>query len=133
MSRVLPIELQRFVESHITNVEHLEVLMFVARDPSRFWDAKSVGETLYLTERDAARCLETLTKSGFLDVKIGTEVVVYRFSPASPAMTARMQQLSYAYVHDRSSVLMLVSSPRRKSLKDLSDAFKIGGDPSNHG
>jgi hypothetical protein len=133
MPRVLPIELQRFIESHIKNVEHLEVLMFVARDPSRFWDAKSVGEALYLTERDAARSLETLTKSGFLDVKIGTEVVVYRFNPASPAMTARMKQLSNAYIHDRSAVLTLASSPRRRSLKDLSDAFKLGGDPSNHG
>ncbi len=109
-------DVRRFVERRIDRIEQIEILLFVRRDTARFWTAADVGQALDLSERRVTDDLETLARRGLLDVRIGSEVV-YRFSPATPALLQDVQRLAEVYADRRSDILAFVS--RRRSLRDF--------------
>jgi hypothetical protein len=127
----LPNDIRRFIERRLEGVEQLEILMVLQREPSRFWSAVSVAALVHLSEKHAAGALEALARNGLLDVRIASEVV-YRFSPATPAMARDVKLLAEAYSDRRHRVLALLTSRRRRSLKDFSDAFRLN-DTDNDG
>jgi hypothetical protein len=123
----LPQVVRLFIERYIDEVEQLEVLLALCRDAERFWSASAAAEVHCLPRPHAAAILERLARYGLFDVRIASDVM-YRFSPASPALALEVEQLVQAYTTHRGELLALIHSPRRRSLKDFSDAFRLTRD-----
>jgi hypothetical protein len=79
---------------------------------------------VHIPDSAAARCLEALASRGLLDVRIASEVL-YRFSPANNAVACDMEGLAEVYGQSRGPLVAFVTSQRRRSLKDFTDAFRI--------
>jgi hypothetical protein len=126
----LPAAVRRSLDRHLDSVDQLEVLLFLNRESARFWSAASLSGALHLTEQSAAHCLEVLARRGFLDVRIASEVV-YRFSPATPALSDEVTVIAQAYVAQREPILAFLTSRRRQSLKEFSEAFRFSKDPDD--
>ena len=116
---------RRFLGRHIDRVEELKVLVFLAREPSRFWSAAAVARSVHLPKQSTVLCLEDLARRGLLDLRLGTDVV-YRFDPATPELHRGITPVFEAYRGHRTEVLAFPTSLRRSSLKDSSDAFRLG-------
>jgi DNA-binding transcriptional ArsR family regulator len=121
-----PLTVRRFVQREIDGVEQLEILLFLHRQRARSWDAATVAESLSLPERRVAHHLEALGRRGLLDVRLAS-TVLYRFNPATPELTRDVALLADAYRERRSEVLEWLA-PRRRTLKDFSDAFRFTKD-----
>jgi hypothetical protein len=128
---VLPAAVRRSLDRHLDTVDQLEVLLFLYRESARFWGAAGTSNALHITEQSAAYSLEVLARRGFLDVRIASEVV-YRFSPATAALSAAVKEIARAYCAQREPVLAFLTSRRRQSLKEFSEAFRFSKDP-DHG
>jgi hypothetical protein len=71
-----------------------------------------------------------LARRGLLDVRLSADVV-YRFSPATATQSEGVTATVEAYREHRNAVLAFLTSARRPSLKDFSDAFRLSKDPDN--
>jgi hypothetical protein len=66
-----------------------------------------------------------------VDVRIAS-TVLYRFSPATPALALEAEQVVDAYQRRRGALIELLASlNRHRSLKDFSDAFRLKEDPED--
>jgi hypothetical protein len=126
----IPLEVRRFLSEYVDSVEQLEILVFLERESERFCSALAVARALHLSEGSAILSLETLARRGLLDVRLSTDVV-YRFSPATAPLSDEVRATVAAYRERRSALLAFVTSARRRSLKDFSDAFRFTKDPDD--
>jgi hypothetical protein len=127
----IPLPVRRFLERRIESVEQLEVLLLLYQFADRSWNAAAVAEALRLLRPAAARSLEALGRRDLLDVRIGDDMW-YRFSPATPELTATVRQVADAYREYRTPVMAFVTARRRRPLQDFADAFRIRED-DDHG
>jgi hypothetical protein len=130
-SRILDGAVRKFVERELRGIEQLELLMLLHREPTRYFDSASAAQSLQLSARDVAGDLEALSRRGLLDVRIAS-VVLYRFSPATPALAEAVEQLVDAYRNRRGELIeLLAAARRRQTLKDFSNAFRLKKDPED--
>jgi DNA-binding IclR family transcriptional regulator len=105
-------KVRRFVERRIATVQQLDILICLHCEPARFWDASAVARRLRLSRGEAAQGLETLARNGLLDVRLEASVL-YRFSPATTAMTTTVMHVAEAYRQCRDELRAVVTSHRR--------------------
>jgi hypothetical protein len=120
-------DVRRFIERCIDDIEQLETLLLLHRKATRYWDAAMVAQALNLPERLAADALEALGRRGFFDVRI-TSAVMYRFNPTTRESAEDVARLADVYKEHRRTLFVLLTSRRRRSLKDFADAFKMSKD-----
>ena len=125
----LLLAVRRFIARRIDSAEQLEVLLLLYRDASRYWDAAGIADALLLPERGVERHLEALGGRNLLDIRL-TQSLLYRFNPEPAELALEVKQVAEAYRERRGDVLALLA-PRRKSLKDFSDAFRLSRDPAD--
>jgi hypothetical protein len=63
-------------------------------------------------------------------VRISSDVV-YCFSPANASIAREVGELAQAYVKYRHDLLAFISSRRRQSLRDFSEAFRLALEPDD--
>jgi len=117
---------RRFLERRVDNIEQLEIVLLLSQYSDRSWTAADVASSLRLVERAAAAHLETLAARHLLDVRLGHDVR-YRFSPATPELSAIVKQVAETYRDQRSEIVAFVSA-RLQSLRDFADAFRLKKD-----
>ena len=69
-----------FLRARFESALQIDILLAMARDESRWWDAGQLAEELSLDEPSVASALEDLAAGNLLDVRIGG-TLGYRFSP----------------------------------------------------
>jgi hypothetical protein len=130
-SKEFDADVRSFVERRLYSIEQLEIFILMHAQPTRFFDAAAVAQRLRLSESRVADDLEAICRRGLLDVRIAS-AVLYRFSPATPALALEADRVSDAYKQRRGDLVELLTSRRRqRSLKDFSDAFRLKGDPAD--
>jgi len=130
-SNQLDAGVRSFVERRLDSIEQLEIFILLQAQPTRFFDAAAVAQRLQLSKSRVADDLETICRRGLLDVRIASSVL-YRFSPATPALALEADRVTDAYRQRRGDLVeLLTSRRRRRSLKDFSDAFRLKGDPAD--
>ena len=73
-----------FLRTSVQSAVQIDILLTLARDETRWWNARQLAEELTVPEPTAASALEELAASNLLDVRIGA-TLGYRFSPVHAA------------------------------------------------
>ena len=69
-----------FLRTSVQSALQIDILLTLAQDESRWWDARQLAEELSFAETTVASALEGLAARNLLDVRIGA-TLGYRFSP----------------------------------------------------
>lgn len=127
----IPPAVRRFLARSIKSVEQLEVILLLQRAPDRYWDAGAVADYLAMRPDHAAASLEALAGKSLLDIRLG-QTIKYRFNPIADEQTRCIRSLAELWRDDRQGVIREVTAERH-TLRDFSDAFRIGKDDDDHG
>ncbi len=118
----LPADVHRFLHDHIDSVEHLEVLLLVARTPERGWSAPEVAETLYSHPSSIRLRLARLLGQGLLrEIEEGC----YKYAPRSAELHETVQRVADCYHERRVAVITLIASKPLDNVRAFSDAFRV--------
>ena len=120
----LPDNVERLLHEHVRTVAQLEVLLLLERDPSRWWTAESVTVELRTSVHSASLCLQHLTRARLIEQREGGPDA-FRFNPARAEDAASVRELVALFQQRMSSVINAIYAPKRDTLKDFADAFRI--------
>jgi hypothetical protein len=97
-----------FLETQVTSLVQLEVLLLLRSSEERAWSAKEISHELrsdigWIEER-----LENLVATGFLVVGEADALATYRYAPATDDMRRLADGVARAYEERRLAVISLV-------------------------
>ncbi len=121
----IPPELQDFLSSNVDSIEQLEVLLLVAGKPETTWTADEVATALNLPVPSAARQLDTLCARNLLDVRLGSQRLVYQWNPGTAELSAGAELLRQEYRTNRLAVLSWIVEGAPEPMRTFADAFVI--------
>lgn len=124
MTEPLPPRVQRFLAAHIDSIEKLEVLLLLRARAERSWTAAAVAQELRIMAPSAQTRLDDLTRRGLL---VHEPDGGFRFNPQDSEDAYAVAELARTYATHRVSVITFIFSAPRDSLRDFSDAFRLGG------
>jgi hypothetical protein len=119
----IPENIRRFILRSIVSVPHLEALLILRHDPRTTWDAKSIAQGLFISEKRAGELLADLCSAGFTAIKEGSEFLYY-YQPASIGLKEMIDELSEIYANNLVEVTNLIHSNAGKQAQKFGDAFK---------
>jgi hypothetical protein len=114
--------LSRFIETRITSLEDLQVLLFLQRHGDKWWSAGEIASALGVSPVDALAALERMS-GDFFAVRM-TNDVCFRFGPTNPEREALVSALAEAYKTQRNELIQLITG-RSQAVKDFADAFRL--------
>lgn len=123
ISDELPSELRAFLYSCIDAVEQVEILALLG-PADRAWTVKGVAAELQISDAAVRHHLESLTARGLLHITVGQDVS-YRYEPRSSTLRGYGDALVAHYARSRVTILRLIASNHRRSMKRFADAFKL--------
>jgi hypothetical protein len=120
----LPEDVQRFLKENIRSVRELEVLLLLHREAERRWTAEAVNDELRTSLQSARECLSHLFDIGLVEVGAG-EPRSYRIARAEVGEGTVVGRLADLFRERVSSVIDTIYAPKRDSLRDFADAFRL--------
>jgi hypothetical protein len=122
MAEVVPDQVRAFVRSYLRSMLQLEALLLLAREPQRWWSARSLGLELRAAPEASAAQLERLSELGLL-VSQGGPDKEFRFEPRDSAHVAIVAALSDMHRDRFHAVVDLLYARDRAQV--FADAFKL--------
>ena len=120
----LSLAAQALLDRQIGRFEDLEVFVFLADAPDRWWGAQNVARELHVGGAEARAALERLAAANLLDIRL-TDDVRYRFRPGTEALRQAADDLIDAYRANPFAVARRVAAMRGRNLRDFADAFRM--------
>jgi hypothetical protein len=120
----LPADVERLLNEHIRTIGELEVLLLLQRDASRWWTPESVTLELRTSLHSASLCLTHLRDAKLVEQR-PENPPAFRFNPARAEDAATVHELVLLFNQRMSSVINAIYAPRRDTLKDFANAFRI--------
>lgn len=124
---VVPDDVQRLIDEHITSVEQLEILLLLAARPDAAWTPKQVSEEIRTSTSSAVSRLEDLHAHGFL-VAVNGGDDAFQFQPSSQATRTAVEHLATIYRERRFTVIDLIFAKPIDRLRVYADAFRFRKD-----
>jgi hypothetical protein len=106
---VIPENIRRFLETSITSVTQLEVLLLLHRNAAQEWRASDVSHVLYIQPASAALLLDDLVTHGVVAL-INRSDRQYRYEPATTTLGQTVTQLAQFYKERPVTVVTLIFS-----------------------
>jgi hypothetical protein len=120
----LPPEVRHLIARHARSMEHVEVLVLLARTPERSWTAEDIRIELRLPETALSRrVFHDLLDAGLIGLEAG-EHPRYRFDPLSVADREAVRLLTIAY-NERPVTLVRAIYERPSPAQSFADAFRL--------
>ncbi len=113
--------IRRFILTSINSVPHWEAVLLLRYDQEMVWDAETIAQTLYISEKKANTILDDLCASHFI-VKKNTHF--YHYKPSSLELKNTIDQLADIYAKNLIEVTNLIHSKTDKQAQQFGDAFK---------
>jgi hypothetical protein len=123
--------LTQFMRDHVSSYEELEVLLFLARQPSRSWSDAEVASSLNVGVDSITTALERLLALGtVIEAEPGPRANRYRFAPANQLIRDRVAELQLAYAEQRFAVVQAMTANamqrvRSSAAHTLANAFRF--------
>lgn len=124
MAESLPAALEHFVLQKVRSLDHLDALLAMYREPTRWWTGDMLAETVGTPVDAAERLLEDLCSANFLRVRIAS-AVVYQYGPESEETERLVVDLVHALRHARVRIYTLLTSRSSRALHEFADAFRF--------
>ena len=116
-----------FLQRCVANVDAAELLLLLAKNPERSWDAVELHAQLAaltsMTDADVQRCLDALQQCAVVS-RAADKRVRYRSSPAYDAHLATLARL---YVERPVTLFRVIYALRDFKITTFADAFKLRG------
>ena len=119
-------DVRRFILTSIPSVPFMEAILLFKALPGQAVETRSVGERLYVSEKQAAQLVETLAAAHIIAPVEGSSSA-FRFAP-SPQLAAMLDKATHAYVHNLIGVTRIIHSRTERMAHQFADAFKIRKD-----
>ncbi|MFM2415639.1 MAG: hypothetical protein RL385_362 [Pseudomonadota bacterium] len=124
-------ELQTFLRDGISSYEQLETLLLLRTRHDETFSPRSVAAALRVTEPIAAASLDHLCSLSLLDVRIGAESLLFRYSPGKVALAGLVDQLAESHTRNPLAVMTLMNANaiervRTQARRLFADAFILG-------
>ncbi|HVJ94749.1 MAG TPA: hypothetical protein VM580_33410 [Labilithrix sp.] len=94
-------------------------MLLLQQHRDNFWTAESVGRKLNISKSGAAEALDHLCRNNLLDVRIGEEVLAFRYRPGTPTLAQSVKSLTRLYKERRSDILDIVSTNASERLRAM--------------
>jgi hypothetical protein len=117
-------ELRAFVFSCIDSVEQVQVLVLLCGGDGP-WTARRVAQETGLSDHAARHHLESMVARGLVAVTVAAEASTWRYGPKSDTLRRLGDQLVEQYRQAPMSVVRLVASNARPSIRRIADAFRF--------
>ena len=108
----------------IRSLDHLDALLAMYREPTRWWTDEMLAETVGTSVGAAERLLEDLCSANLLRVRIAS-AVGYQYSPGSEETERLVVDLVHALRHARVRIYTLIASRSSRALHEFADAFRF--------
>ena len=112
---------KRFILTSIDSIPHWEAILLLRYDQTMVWDAKSIAQTLYISEKKAGDILNDLYASRFI---IKDNAHYFHYKPDSLELKKNVDQLADIYAKNLIEVTNLIHSKTDKKAQQFGDAFK---------
>ena len=119
-------DVRRFILTSIPSVPFMEAILLFKALPGQAVETRSVGERLYIGEKQAAALVEQLAATRII-APVEGRPHTHRFAP-SPELAAMLDKVTHAYVHNLIGVTRLIHSRTERMAQQFADAFKIRKD-----
>jgi hypothetical protein len=121
----IPDDVATAIDAYIDSLAGLEILVAVARDPSRTWTAERAATQIGVTSGIAKRDLDRFVQLGLLR-QDATDPPTYVFQPADAERAGAVARLDAYYRTYRVTLINHVASRALKQIQALADAFRLG-------
>lgn len=120
--------IKRFILTSIDSVPHWEAILLLRYDQEMVWDAKTIAQTLYISEKKACKILDDLCASHFI-IKKNTHF--YHYKPSSLELKNTIDQLADIYAKNLIEVTNLIHSKTDKQAHAIVDKNKLNKKKKN--
>jgi hypothetical protein len=117
----LPADVRRFINTDISSVGQLEVLLLLRGAADKSWTAEQVARALVMLPSAAAGWLEQIAAGGLLAEDGST----YRYAPPTNEVERTIDRLAESYARYRLVVVGLIFSKPSGGVADFPEAFRI--------
>ena len=111
MAGDLPTALESFVLSNLRSLEHLDALLALYREPSRWWTGRTVSQAIGTSVPTADQILEDLCSANLLGVRVSSSIA-YQFNPGSPEIQRLVTEFIEALRGGRQKISTLITDRR---------------------
>lgn len=118
----IPEDIRRFILTSIPSVPHVEGLLLLRGAPNEPWDARRLGQRLYVNDQTAATVLRDLHEIGALEAS-AQHPATYRYAPRADELRSLIDRLADVYTHHLVEVTHLIHSGLNKKAQQFADAF----------
>jgi hypothetical protein len=119
----LPDHVRRFLLTSIPSVPYLEAVLLLRAQRDAAWTVAGLSRRLYLREDAAAELLAALASTGIARAVEGDEPS-FLYSPATPELTAMLDDVARAYAVSLVKVTDLIHSRVDRRAQQFADAFR---------
>lgn len=116
-------ELRNFIAEQIGSIAQLELLLLLAADPGKTWNADEAAAALYVTPDAAYGFLEGMRVRGLLEAVPQSQN--FRFAPQKSEWISLVAELAQLYKTRRLTVIDLIYSHPVDKLQSFADAFRF--------
>lgn len=127
MAAPLPESVRQLIGDYVDSAELLEILLYLHRNPGQSFTAEALSPAVYTVPAAALLRLEELVQSGFA-ASDGAGNPAYRYSPSTPALARRVDELAAAYAANRIAVIQTIFEKPKSSAQSMADAFRLRRD-----
>jgi DNA-binding MarR family transcriptional regulator len=115
-----------FLQRCVANVDAVELLLLLSKDPQRSWDVSELRTQLAalanLSEADVVRCLDAFQQHGVI-VRDADRRVRYRSLAEHDVQMATLARL---YIERPVTLFRMIYALRDSKIKTFADAFRFG-------
>ena len=115
---------KRFLADDVGSVERLDVLLFMYRNATRWWEAQKLAAELKMPVDSAHSHLEQLGVHNLLDVKI-SEAVIFCYKPAREGLSQLVEAVAQAHYLHRDAVVAVLTGSSADSARLFAEAFQL--------
>jgi hypothetical protein len=117
-------DVTQFIVEKINSVAELEGLLLLRRNPETEWEIETLGQRLYISQKQTEDVMTHLYLIGFLAVK-ETGSPTYRYQPNSAELAEMADRVAEAYSKYLVPVTNLIHSKPETKVQKFADAFKF--------
>jgi hypothetical protein len=119
----LPSEVRQLIARHLSSMEHVDVLVLLAKEPAHRWSTSEIRERLRLANDVPSRVFTDLVASGLIAREPG-DTPRYQYQPSSSSLREAVASLLIVY-EERPVTLVRTVYSRPSAVQSFADAFII--------
>ena len=121
----LPQDVRDLLTRHLATMEHVEVLLTLARDEARSWNAGEVAAVTHTPVTSVAVRLEELVAGGFATPAPTGGSDAYRYAPGTAEMRSAVSSLEEMYRTKPVTLIKAIYERPASAVQSFADAFRL--------